>query len=232
MLARVARRKRRGLGDKTGGLKEEGLGGTGSPTRRAGTLGSEAFGPLGDIQFGDSFELDDAARQTLQQHARWLMRTARRVEIEGHCDDRGTIEYNLALGAKRALRQVPSRLARRSGDRVTTISYGVELPVCHEQSGLLAEQPPRPLRRDRELKGIGSCPVPSLLSRSPSCSPRLRDARRLREGAPRTAGDAPLADTQVAIDKTNRRLDTVQTGIDDRRNGGTAVKGLGGASRR
>jgi len=127
------------LGEDAGGIQEEGVGGTGSLDQaRAGTLGSEALaGPLGDINFGyDSFEVDDGARQILQQHARWLDSNRQaRVEIEGHCDDRGTIEYNLALGAKRAA-SAKSYLVSLgvSSDRVTTISYGEELPLCHEQS--------------------------------------------------------------------------------------------------
>ena len=94
-------------------------------------------GPLRDIHFGyDSFELDEAARQTLQQNAEWLKdHPDVRVEIEGHCDDRGTVEYNLALGAKRAAAAKSYLVALGIGrDRVTTISYGEELPLCHEET--------------------------------------------------------------------------------------------------
>jgi peptidoglycan-associated lipoprotein len=99
--------------------------------------GAGETGPLTDIHFGyDSFELSDEARQTLQGHANWLRNNQQgRVEIEGHCDDRGTVEYNLALGAKRAA-MAKSYLATLgvSGDRITTISYGEELPLCYEAS--------------------------------------------------------------------------------------------------
>jgi peptidoglycan-associated lipoprotein len=124
------------LGEEGAGFKEEGIGGAGSLDQaRAGALGSES-GPLGDIHFAyDSFELDDQARQQLQEHGRWLNANRQtRVEVEGHCDDRGTIEYNLALGAKRAA-SAKSYLTSLgvSADRITTISYGEELPLCHEE---------------------------------------------------------------------------------------------------
>jgi peptidoglycan-associated lipoprotein len=132
--------KKRGadLGGERGALGEEGLGSAGSLEQaRAGVLGSQAVaeGPLSDIHFAyDSFDLDDEARRTLQDHASWLReRPDARVEIEGHCDERGTIEYNLALGAKRAA-ATKSYLASLgvSAGRITTISYGEELPLCHE----------------------------------------------------------------------------------------------------
>jgi len=57
------------------------------------------------------------------------------VQIEGHCDERGTGEYNLALGAKRA--QVTKDYLVTLGiaaPRISTISYGKELPVCQEHT--------------------------------------------------------------------------------------------------
>jgi peptidoglycan-associated lipoprotein len=94
-------------------------------------------GPLHDVQFNyDSFELDESARQTLQQDADWLKdHPESRVEIEGHCDNRGTVEYNLALGAKRAAAAKSYLIALGIGrDRLTTISYGEELPLCQEET--------------------------------------------------------------------------------------------------
>src|ERR1044071_2772923 len=60
--------------------------------------------PLQEVYFGfDSFDLSNEARATLKRNADWLKANQSvRVEIEGHCDDRGTNEYNLALGANRA----------------------------------------------------------------------------------------------------------------------------------
>ncbi|HTM07363.1 MAG TPA: peptidoglycan-associated lipoprotein Pal [Verrucomicrobiae bacterium] len=94
-------------------------------------------GPLGEIYFAfDSFDLNPEARATLKKHADWLKSNASaRAEIEGHCDDRGTNEYNLALGAKRA--QAAKDYLVSLGipaERLSTISYGEELPVCREET--------------------------------------------------------------------------------------------------
>lgn len=122
------------------GLSDESLGaGAGGSLALAqqGRLGAEDTGPLHDIHFDyDSFELDETARQTLQENGQWLKEHPNaRVEIEGHCDDRGTVEYNLALGAKRAAAAKNYLVALGVGrDRMTTISYGEELPLCQEQT--------------------------------------------------------------------------------------------------
>jgi peptidoglycan-associated lipoprotein len=104
---------------------------------RKGTLGRGEQGPLSDVFFPyDSIELSDNAREILRANADWLADNQRaKVEIEGHCDSRGTIEYNLALGAKRA-NAVRDYLASLgvSSDRLTTISYGKELQVCQEET--------------------------------------------------------------------------------------------------
>lgn len=93
-------------------------------------------GPLKDIYFDfDRYDLRADSRDTLKSHAKWLKDNASgQVEIEGHCDERGTGEYNLALGAKRA--QAAKEYLVTSGvpaNRITTVSYGKELPVCAEQ---------------------------------------------------------------------------------------------------
>jgi peptidoglycan-associated lipoprotein len=69
------------------------------------------------------------AAQFLGQHPTW------RVKIEGNCDDRGSTEYNLTLGEERAnaARQALGQ-GGVSGDRLQTISYGKEKPVCTESS--------------------------------------------------------------------------------------------------
>jgi len=94
-------------------------------------------GPLIDINFDfDQYNLRADARDVLKSHAGWLNNNASaQVEIEGHCDERGTGEYNLALGAKRA--QTAKDYLVTSGvpaNHITTISYGKELPVCREQT--------------------------------------------------------------------------------------------------
>jgi len=94
-------------------------------------------GPLKDIYFDfDRYDLKPDARATLKGNADWLKANpSARAEIEGHCDERGTNEYNLALGAKRAqaARDYLITLGIAKG-RLSTKSYGEELPVCKEQN--------------------------------------------------------------------------------------------------
>lgn len=131
--------KKKGAGAGAGagaGVGEEGLAGGGSLDRyKQGTLGTGEEGPLKEIHFAfDSAELDESARTTLRDDGNWLRDHAQaKVEIEGHCDERGTVEYNLALGAKRARAAKDYLVAFGiAADRLTTISYGEELPLCHE----------------------------------------------------------------------------------------------------
>tara|TARA_B100000700_G_scaffold303870_1_gene375884 strand:+ start:1041 stop:1589 length:549 start_codon:yes stop_codon:yes gene_type:complete len=79
----------------------------------------------------DSSELDSDAQELLQDQVAWLKQYSDvSVIIEGHCDERGTREYNLALGEKRA-QAVKNYLISLgiSSDRVSTISYGKERPA-------------------------------------------------------------------------------------------------------
>ena len=95
-----------------------------------------ASSPLKDIYFDyDRYDLSSDARTVLRANADWLKNNSNvRVEIEGHCDERGTNEYNLALGAKRAqsAREYLATLGVAPA-RLSTISYGEEIPVCKEQ---------------------------------------------------------------------------------------------------
>jgi len=94
-------------------------------------------GPLKDIQFNfDSAALSESARATLKANADWLKSNpAARVQIEGHCDERGAAEYNMALGAKRA-QAAQDYLATLgiAANRMSTVSYGEEIPLCKEQN--------------------------------------------------------------------------------------------------
>lgn len=87
---------------------------------------------LGTVFFDfDSYELKPEARDTLSNNAEWLkMNTDIQVQIEGHCDERGTEEYNLALGERRAA-AVKDYLVSMGVDegRLYTISYGEEVPA-------------------------------------------------------------------------------------------------------
>jgi peptidoglycan-associated lipoprotein len=80
----------------------------------------------------DSSELSDQARATLDKQAQWLTNYNRyNFTVEGHADERGTREYNIALGARRA-ETVRQYLASRGvqAQRMRTISYGKERPVA------------------------------------------------------------------------------------------------------
>ncbi|MEG3177931.1 peptidoglycan-associated lipoprotein Pal [Sphingomonas sp. RB3P16] len=80
----------------------------------------------------DSFSLDDRARSILDSQATWLTRYPNvPVSLEGHADERGTREYNLALGDRRAL-SAKNYLAARgvAPGRISTISYGKERPIA------------------------------------------------------------------------------------------------------
>ena len=80
----------------------------------------------------DQYDIDPQARAILDSQAQWLTANANtRITIEGHCDERGTREYNLALGDRRA-NAAKNYLAARgvSPTRITTISYGKERPIA------------------------------------------------------------------------------------------------------
>ncbi|HUL73943.1 MAG TPA: OmpA family protein [Vicinamibacterales bacterium] len=87
--------------------------------------------PLRPVFFAfDSDELDDSARsaldgnaQVLKHYGTWM------ISIEGHCDERGTAEYNLALGDRRALAARNYLISLGiGGNRIRTVSYGKEFP--------------------------------------------------------------------------------------------------------
>lgn len=89
---------------------------------------------VGDRVFfdSDSTELTSTARSTLDKQAQWLSRYPRyAITVEGHADERGTREYNFALGARRS-QATRDYLAARGipASRIRTISYGKERPVA------------------------------------------------------------------------------------------------------
>jgi peptidoglycan-associated lipoprotein len=80
----------------------------------------------------DQYDIDARARQILDSQAQWLTQYPNtRITLEGHADERGTREYNLALGDRRA-NAAKNYLAARgvSPARITTISYGKERPIA------------------------------------------------------------------------------------------------------
>ena len=84
----------------------------------------------------DKSDLHDADRTVLQRQAAWLQKyPSVRVQVQGNCDERGTREYNLALGARRASAAKDYLVSLGvSPDRVETISYGKEKPICTEST--------------------------------------------------------------------------------------------------
>jgi peptidoglycan-associated lipoprotein len=89
-------------------------------------------GPLADIHFDyDQSTLTDEARTTLGQHASWIQAHASlKISVEGHCDDRGTVEYNLALGEQRARAAYDYLVSLGVPKaRLNTVSYGKERPL-------------------------------------------------------------------------------------------------------
>jgi len=94
-------------------------------------------GLLEEIHFDfDKSDIRDADRPILSRNADNLKKfDFIRVTIEGHCDERGTVEYNLALGERRA-KAAHDYLVSLGvpAERLKTVSYGKEIPVCHEAS--------------------------------------------------------------------------------------------------
>ncbi len=113
-----------------------GLGGRGGAGAGYATPGSaQDFATnVGDRVFfeSDSTELSSTAQATLEKQARWLNQYGRySFTVEGHADERGTREYNFALGARRAEVTKEYLVARGvSASRIKTISYGKERPVA------------------------------------------------------------------------------------------------------
>ena len=100
------------------------------PSGRGKTYGVESA--LGPVYFDfDSAALSDEAQERLAANANWLKRHAGvELQVGGHCDERGTTEYNLSLGQKRAT-VIRDNLVHLgiSGGRITTISFGEEQPA-------------------------------------------------------------------------------------------------------
>lgn len=93
---------------------------------------ADTDGNLKDVNFAfDSFLLDKTAKTVLENNANWLhANSSVSIQIEGHCDERGTGEYNMVLGANRA--RVAADYLRQlgvQGSRISTVSYGEELPL-------------------------------------------------------------------------------------------------------
>jgi len=92
-------------------------------------------GRVRDIYFDyDKSDIREDAKPTLTEAADFLKQNSSiKISIEGHCDERGSEEYNLGLGDRRAVATKNYLVSLGiSGDRINTISYGKERPQCHE----------------------------------------------------------------------------------------------------
>jgi peptidoglycan-associated lipoprotein len=97
----------------------------------------EKMGLLGDVHFEyDRADLRDQDRQTLSQNADTLKKfDFLMVTVEGHCDERGSVEYNLALGERRAKVAYDYLVSLGvSASRLKTVSYGKEVPICQDST--------------------------------------------------------------------------------------------------
>ena len=93
--------------------------------------------PLGDVFFAlDASDLSEEGRSILGKDVEWLKKwTSTKIMVEGHADSRGTNEYNLALGERRAdaIRDYLVSLGV-ANDRISIVSKGEEQPFCSEES--------------------------------------------------------------------------------------------------
>lgn len=139
-LAGCSSSKTKPVGAENGGgskLGESGQGASSLKQLQSGTLGSQNGGPLSDIHFAfNAYTIEPQDGAVLKSNAAWLeQHPTSNVQVEGHCDERGSEEYNIALGAKRA--QAAKDYLETLGissTRISTISYGKELPLCTEHT--------------------------------------------------------------------------------------------------
>lgn len=151
--SRLGAQKSQALGDKNlpGGQDRSSL----DALRRGEAANSDRDSAMKDVYFDfDQYNLDNDDRVTLRADADWLKKNPSvRVQIEGHCDERGTSEYNLALGAKRAQAARDYLVSLGVADnRLSTISYGEEIPVCHDATESCWQKN----RRDRFVRTGGT----------------------------------------------------------------------------
>jgi peptidoglycan-associated lipoprotein len=97
----------------------------------------DRMGLLAEIHFDyDKADLREGDRTILNKNAEVLKKfDFLRVTVEGHCDERGSVEYNLALGERRAKAAYDYLISLGVGaDRLKTVSYGKEVPLCSESN--------------------------------------------------------------------------------------------------
>jgi peptidoglycan-associated lipoprotein len=109
---------------------------TASPTTPPSPSEFRATDNLKDVFFDfDKYDIRPTDAKMLDTNAAWLKSNDNLVLIEGHCDERGTNEYNLALGERRAKAAMNYLVGQGvQASRITIISYGKERPTCTEHS--------------------------------------------------------------------------------------------------
>jgi peptidoglycan-associated lipoprotein len=123
--------------DKTAGAETAGTGARGAADGAALAGAAQDLLAQRRVHFAfDSSTIDDESRAVIEAHAAHLAANPQiKVRLEGHCDERGTREYNLALGERRA--QAVERLMRVlgvGGGRLATATYGEEKPLDTEHN--------------------------------------------------------------------------------------------------
>lgn len=124
-------------------VNDAGAAGSGTQTATTDTSGIGQYAPGSKEQFDaevgntvyfdlDSYSLNAEAQSQLQRQGAWLQQyPASTLTLEGHCDERGTREYNLALGERRANAVANYLVALGvNSNRLSVISYGKERPLC------------------------------------------------------------------------------------------------------
>ena len=115
----------------------DGESGLGSPDQSARRKNFQETSNLKDIHFNfDQYGLDSNSKEALQQNASYLKQNpGMKIEIQGHCDERGTNNYNIALGERRA--SATKRFLVSQGidsSRINIISFGEEKPLCFDSN--------------------------------------------------------------------------------------------------
>jgi peptidoglycan-associated lipoprotein len=126
-----------GTDGSSGSFEANPFDGEASGTQEARLQSFHATDDLKDIHFNfDQYDLDSNSKKVLEQNATYLKSNPdMRVEIQGHCDERGTNNYNIALGERRAHSTKKYLVAQGvNSHRVNIISYGEEKPFCSDSN--------------------------------------------------------------------------------------------------
>jgi peptidoglycan-associated lipoprotein len=124
-------------GESSGGAGTSGAPSTATPAARPPVKDFVAIDDLKDVFFDfDKYDIRPPDAKVLDANATWLKSNPNHlVLIEGHCDERGTNEYNLALGERRAKSTMNYLVSQGvQASRITIISYGEERPSCTQKT--------------------------------------------------------------------------------------------------